>query len=67
MELCDPKTLRVWIDEKNTQNVKKSLRDSKRKEDSLAIALQIISGVEYVHSSKLIHRDLKVRPTRQGF
>ncbi|CAK6951764.1 LOW QUALITY PROTEIN: uncharacterized protein LOC128372549 [Scomber scombrus] len=59
MELCDTKTLRVWIDEKNTQNVKKSLRDSKRKEDSLAIARQIISGVEYVHSSKLIHRDLK--------
>ncbi|XP_062286854.1 interferon-induced, double-stranded RNA-activated protein kinase-like [Scomber scombrus] len=59
MELCDTKTLRVWIDERNTQNVNKSLQDSKRREDSLSLALQIISGVEYVHSSKLIHRDLK--------
>lgn len=59
MELCDTKTLRVWIDEKNTQNVKKSLRDSRRKEESLIIAQQIVSGVEYIHSKMLIHRDLK--------
>ncbi|XP_026165483.1 eukaryotic translation initiation factor 2-alpha kinase 3-like isoform X2 [Mastacembelus armatus] len=57
MELCDTKTLRVWIDEKNTQNVKKSLR--KRREESLIIAQQIVSGVEYIHSKMFIHRDLK--------
>ncbi|XP_074502686.1 interferon-induced, double-stranded RNA-activated protein kinase-like isoform X2 [Sebastes fasciatus] len=59
MELCDTKTLRVWIDEKNTQNVKKSLRDSKRRDESLTIAQQMVSAVEYIHSKMLIHRDLK--------
>ncbi|XP_054456187.1 interferon-induced, double-stranded RNA-activated protein kinase [Anoplopoma fimbria] len=59
MELCNTKTLRVWIDEKNIQNVKKSLRDSKRREESLTIAQQIVSAVEYIHSKMLIHRDLK--------
>ncbi|KAJ4948132.1 hypothetical protein JOQ06_019672 [Pogonophryne albipinna] len=58
MELCDT-TLRVWIDQKNVQNVKKSLRDSKRREEGLTIAQQIVSGVEYIHSKMLIHRDLK--------
>ncbi|XP_060942810.1 interferon-induced, double-stranded RNA-activated protein kinase-like isoform X3 [Limanda limanda] len=59
MELCDTKTLRLWIDEKDTQNVKKSLRDSKRREESKTIAKQIVSGVDYIHSKKFIHRDLK--------
>ncbi|XP_061601513.1 interferon-induced, double-stranded RNA-activated protein kinase-like isoform X2 [Cololabis saira] len=59
MELCNNKTLRVWIDEKNIQNMKKSLRDSKRQQESLSITLQIVSGVEYIHSKMLIHRDLK--------
>ncbi|XP_026212428.1 interferon-induced, double-stranded RNA-activated protein kinase-like isoform X2 [Anabas testudineus] len=59
MELCDTRTLRVWIDEKNAQNAKKSLRNSKRREESLQIALQLGSGVEYIHSHSLIHRDLK--------
>lgn len=59
MELCDTKTLRVWIDEKNTQNVKKSRRNPIRREESLKIAQQLVSGVEYIHSKKLIHRDLK--------
>uniref|UniRef100_A0AAV2JRJ6 non-specific serine/threonine protein kinase n=1 Tax=Knipowitschia caucasica TaxID=637954 RepID=A0AAV2JRJ6_KNICA len=58
MELCDT-NLRVWIDEKNTQNVKKSRRDIRRREESLKIAQQLISGVEYIHSQTLIHRDLK--------
>nr|XP_046257610.1 eukaryotic translation initiation factor 2-alpha kinase 3-like isoform X2 [Scatophagus argus] len=59
MELCSTKTLRVWIDEKNIQNVRKSLRDSKRREESLTIIIQIVTGVEYIHSKMLIHRDLK--------
>ncbi|XP_068597678.1 interferon-induced, double-stranded RNA-activated protein kinase-like [Brachionichthys hirsutus] len=58
MELCDSRTLRLLIDE-NNQNVKKLLKDSKRKEESLKIFKQIVSGVEYVHSKKFIHRDLK--------
>ncbi|XP_049927781.1 interferon-induced, double-stranded RNA-activated protein kinase-like [Epinephelus moara] len=59
MELCSTKTLRVWIDEKNILNVKKSLRDSKRRDESLSIAQKIASAVEYIHSKMLIHRDLK--------
>ncbi|TKS85359.1 Interferon-induced, double-stranded RNA-activated protein kinase [Collichthys lucidus] len=43
----------------NVQNVKKSLQNSKRREESLTIAQQIVNGVEYIHSKMLIHRDLK--------
>ncbi|KAJ7987354.1 hypothetical protein DPEC_G00325610 [Dallia pectoralis] len=53
MELCDKRTLKVWIDEWNSQ------RTPKRREDSLHITQQIVNGVEYIHSKKLIHRDLK--------
>ncbi|XP_034753610.1 eukaryotic translation initiation factor 2-alpha kinase 3-like [Etheostoma cragini] len=59
MELCDTKTLRIWIDERNTQNVKKSLQASKRRERFIQVFLQLASGVEYIHSKMLIHRDLK--------
>lgn len=58
MELCDTKTLRAWIDEKNMQDPKKPC---KRREEGLGVALQIVNGVEHIHSKTLIHRDLKVR------
>ncbi|XP_039478024.1 serine/threonine-protein kinase PAK 5-like [Oreochromis aureus] len=55
MELCAKNTLRDWIDEKN----KESVQDSKRREESLRIAQEIVCGVEYIHSKNHIHRDLK--------
>ncbi|XP_058508427.1 interferon-induced, double-stranded RNA-activated protein kinase-like [Solea solea] len=55
MELCDTRTLESWIMERNEEHQ----QDSKRREESLNIAQQIVSGVEYIHSKKHIHRDLK--------
>ncbi|XP_075875072.1 interferon-induced, double-stranded RNA-activated protein kinase-like [Nelusetta ayraudi] len=52
MELCDT-TLQSWIEARNKDE------DPKRRVDSLTLAQQIVSGVEYFHSKNLIHRDLK--------
>lgn len=59
MELCDTKTLKKWILERNRLNELQG--DPKRRGQSLTLAQQIVSGVEYIHSKMLIHRDLKVR------
>ncbi|KAG9344260.1 hypothetical protein JZ751_010929 [Albula glossodonta] len=53
MELCKGGTLKEWIDQKNSEN------DRKRRNSALCIFQQVVDGVKYIHSQKLIHRDLK--------
>ncbi|XP_056423402.1 interferon-induced, double-stranded RNA-activated protein kinase-like isoform X2 [Hyla sarda] len=52
MELCEGGSLKRWIRKRNSQN-------NINKSESLDIFRQIIEGVSYIHSQKLIHRDLK--------
>lgn len=52
MELCEQGPLENWI-EKNRQDQKYHVMAQTK-------FLQILKGVEYIHSKDLIHRDLKV-------
>lgn len=52
MEFCEQGTLEKWIAKKR--------EDQKYYEMAQNKFLQIVKGVQYIHSEKLIHRDLKV-------
>ncbi|XP_048209081.1 interferon-induced, double-stranded RNA-activated protein kinase [Perognathus longimembris pacificus] len=51
MEFCDKGTLEQWI---KTRKLDKSYKDM-----ALKLFEQIVTGVDYIHSQGLIHRDLK--------
>lgn len=52
MEFCDKGTLETWIEKRRGKNPNKDL--------PLELFKQIVTGVDYIHSEGLIHRDLKV-------
>lgn len=52
MEYCDKGTLEQWIDSQRNKEPDKCL--------ALEFFEQITTGVHYIHSKQLIHRDLKV-------
>ena len=62
MELCGI-NLRKWINERNQEffnhNNGLQVLNQERYKEALAIFRQILKGVEFLHSNRLIHRDLK--------
>ncbi|XP_065152313.1 interferon-induced, double-stranded RNA-activated protein kinase-like [Paramisgurnus dabryanus] len=52
MDFCEGGTLTAWIHERNFMK-------KQRTTGMYQIFYEIVSGVEYIHSNKLIHRDLK--------
>lgn len=54
MQLCH-QTLRQWLDVRNL-----NANPSVNIEDSLNIFLQIVQGVEFIHSKGIVHHDIKV-------
>ncbi|KAK7149065.1 hypothetical protein R3I93_013160 [Phoxinus phoxinus] len=53
MEFCEGGTLTTWINDRNFYEIKRTTMEIHK------IFYEIISGVEYIHSKNLIHRDLK--------
>ena len=53
MEFCDKGTLEDWMAKEGKKKTDKDLL--------LEFFEQITTGVDYIHSKDLIHRDLKVR------
>ncbi|XP_060220225.1 interferon-induced, double-stranded RNA-activated protein kinase isoform X3 [Meriones unguiculatus] len=51
MEFCDKGTLEQWMEERRQSTADKAL--------VLELFEQIVTGVDYIHSKSLIHRDLK--------
>lgn len=56
MQLC-PQTLRHWLNSRNGLDTELHSVDLE-----LSIFRQIVEGIHYIHSTNIIHRDVKVKP-----
>ncbi|XP_030628152.1 LOW QUALITY PROTEIN: protein kinase containing Z-DNA binding domains [Chanos chanos] len=53
MEICEKGTLSTWLKERNMGTT------PRKTQEIFKIFQQVVTGVEYIHSKGLIHRDLK--------